>query len=204
MCEVPEHPQDKQGSIRGLKQASRSVASNGKNRSEFGGPENIDPNARVAASEGSKVEEPPGQPDVTSRRQARAHEAAAPRHQLADLAAEDARLRGDVAAALRLYDIPHCQLETERTAFEGRAKALQEAEERLRRDQRAMAAQLERAGKDMKKCAERQARGNVVETDSGDSDNTDVDIVTRNMKFKKNRPAASSTVSISLLEYLSR
>ncbi|KAJ7443688.1 hypothetical protein FB451DRAFT_1376632 [Mycena latifolia] len=103
-----------------------------KNRSEFGGPENIDPNARVAASEGSKVEEPPGQPDVTSRRQARAHEAAAPRHQLADLAAEDARLRGDVAAALRLYDIPHCQLETERTAFEGRAKALQEAEERLR------------------------------------------------------------------------
>ncbi|KAJ7447396.1 hypothetical protein FB451DRAFT_1375606 [Mycena latifolia] len=56
-----------------------------------------------------------------------AREAAALRHQLAENAAENARLRGDVAAARRLHGIQRRQLETERTAFEGRAKALQEA-----------------------------------------------------------------------------
>ncbi|KAJ7443697.1 hypothetical protein FB451DRAFT_1189935 [Mycena latifolia] len=86
-----------------------------------------------------------------------AREVAALRHQLADLSAENARLRGEVAASQNIQDIQRRQLETERTAFEGRAQALQEAEERLRRDRRAMAEELERAAKAMKKIAERQA-----------------------------------------------
>ncbi|KAJ7443673.1 hypothetical protein FB451DRAFT_1189912 [Mycena latifolia] len=132
------------------------------------------------------------------------------RGQLAELAAENARLREDVAVGQRLQEIQRRQLETECSAFDGRAKALQSisrgaAEPQSEGDGGAAAADSEGHEGACGALGTRK-RKVVVDSDSSDHeystaagiDHRSYPIVctARSVKFKKNRSTAGSTIHL--------
>ncbi|KAJ7128743.1 hypothetical protein C8R43DRAFT_1027057 [Mycena crocata] len=69
--------------------------------------------------------------------------------QLADSATENKRLRDDLISSQRIQALQRQQLETERKAFEKRAKTLEEGWVKLKGEKKALAADLARAANTM-------------------------------------------------------
>ncbi|KAJ7113344.1 hypothetical protein C8R43DRAFT_131970 [Mycena crocata] len=83
--------------------------------------------------------------DARSRADQLTRDIAALKRDLADSLTENKRLRDDLVSSQRIQTLQRQQLETERKAFEKRAKTLEEGWEKLKGEKKALAADLARA-----------------------------------------------------------